>query len=192
MKALTLTGLLLVALFNAKAQERHWSHPDFIQIQYAGSIGYVSLGAGYDIFRNKARWSFHYGHIPPSKGGELNIAATKLKFIPKQYSLSEKVSINPFDVGLMVSYHMGSDFRSRWPDHRYPENYYWWQTSFRFHLTIESSATFQLRKHTVFKELTTFVELNSNELYLVSLFQNLDSIRAWDVFMIGAGARLHF
>ena len=108
------------------------------------------------------------------------------------YPVTERAVITPFDLGLMISYHLGSDFRSRWPSHRYPDSYYWWQTSFRFHLSYQPSITILLRDHTVFKTVTAFLDVNANELYLVSMFQNLKTIRPYDAFKLGAGVRLHY
>ena len=175
-----------------RSQERHWSHPDFAELQYAGSIGYVSGGLGYDILRNNARISAHFGHVPKWKGGTINIFATKFFYVPSVHQVSERVLETPFDFGLMISYHLGSDFRSRWPSHRYPERYYWWQTSFRFHLSYQPSVTIAIRDHTVFKTVTAFLDANANELYLVSMFQNLKTIRPYDAFRLGAGIRLHY
>ena len=184
--------LLLFGTGLTQAQERHWSHPDFLQLQYAGSIGYLSGGVGYDIFRNHARASLHFGHVPKGKGGALNIFSTRLMFVPGSYSAGKRVIISPYDIGLMISYHLGSDFRSRWPDHRYPENYYWWQTSFRFHLNYQPSVTVHIRNHTVFKSVTAYLDVNTNELYLVSLFQNLETLRPGDILKLGFGIRAHY
>lgn len=182
----------LLSTITSFSQERHWSNPDHLIVQYAGSIGYFSGGVGYNVFKGKARASLHYGHVPKAVGGPLNIFATKLLFVPRRYQVSERVVINPFDAGLMISYHLGETFMSRWPEHQYPENYYWWMTSFRFHLNLESSVTLKVREHTAFKAITGYVELNANELYLVSLFQNRRSLSVFDVVMLGAGARFHF
>jgi hypothetical protein len=176
----------------AMAQARHWTHPDYLQLQYAGSVGYISGGLGYDIFKERGRMSVHFGHVPASKGGSLNIFSGKLMYVPAVYPVSERIAINPFDFGVMISYHLGSDFRSRWPDHRYPENYYWWQTSFRFHLNAQPSVTVRIRDHTTFKTLTGYLDINSNELYLVSFFQNLRSIPAYKILKLGVGVRLHY
>lgn len=187
-----ITILLATLTYRSFTQERHWTHPDFITAQYAGSIGYLSGGVGYDIFKNRVRLSAHYGHVPKWKGGPLNIVATKFIYDPAVYQLTDRAAIRPFDFGLMVSYHMGSNFLSRWPTHRYPESYYWWQTSFRFHLNYQPSITILLREHTVFKTVTAFLDINANELYLVSMFQNLKTIRPHDAFKLGAGIRLHY
>jgi hypothetical protein len=185
--------LICLAFSNAAiSQESHWTHPDFVEAQYAGSIGYISGGAGYDILRNRARVSLHFGHVPKWKGGTMNIFATKFLYVPAVYQISEKAVIHPFDFGMMVSYHLGSDFRSRWPSHRYPESYYWWQTSFRFHFNFQPSVSILIRDHTVFKTLTAFLDINANELYLISMFQNTKTIRPYDAFKLGAGIRLHY
>ena len=185
---IALTSLCITAF----AQERHWSSPDHVILQYAGSIGYVSGGVGHNVFKGKARASLHFGHVPKAVGGPLNIFSTKLLFVPRRYQVSERVVVNPFDAGLMISYHLGETFQSKWPEHQYPENYYWWRTSFRFHLNLESSVTMKMKDNTTFKAATGYLELNSNELYLVSLFQNRRSLMLWDVLMVGAGVRLHF
>jgi hypothetical protein len=192
MRAFVIILLIVISVIDLNAQERHWSSPDYLVLQSAGSIGYVSGGVGYDVFRKKARASFLFGHVPKSVGGPLNVLAGKLMFVPRRYHISDRVFVNPFDAGLMISYHVGSDFRSTWPSHQYPENYYWWKTSLRFHLNLESSVTFVIRDYTIFKTVTPYVEFNSNELYLVSFFQNRNALRVTDIIMIGAGARFHF
>jgi hypothetical protein len=192
MKSIITIVLTFFTAALAAQDQRHWSSPDHLILQYAGSIGYVGGGAGYDVFRKKARASFHFGHVPKARGGPLNIFATKLLFIPRSYEVSRRVSFNPFDAGLMISYHLGSDFRSKWPEHQYPRNYYWWQTSFRFHLNLESSVTFKVRDYTTFKAVTAYIECNTNELYLISVFQNRHALSIGDVIKLGAGARFHF
>jgi hypothetical protein len=173
-------------------QRKHWTSPDHLTLQFAGSIGYLSGGVGYNIFKGNARTSFHFGHVPKSVGGPLNIFAGKLIFVPRSYKLSERTTVNPFDAGIMVSYHLGDDFRSTWPEHRYPEHYYWWQTSFRLHLNLESSITLKLNEHTTFKAITGYLELNTNDLYLVSIFQNHRALTVLDITKLGCGARFHF
>ena len=188
-------AIIVFLMFIAKAsysQEKHWISPDFVQLQYAGSIGYLSAGAGYDVFKNKWRLSFNFGHVPQSRGGVMNIFSTRLMWVPKVYQLSEKTTLTPYDIGLMISYHLGSDFRSRWPEHRYPENYYWWQTSFRFHLNWQPGVTFKLREHTMFKAVTPYLDVNTNELYLVSYIQNRHALSFHDIIRLGIGARFRF
>jgi hypothetical protein len=191
MRVIILISFCLVSL-GLNAQGRRWFSPEHLIIQYAGSIGEVSGGAGYNVFKGKARVSAHFGYVPKAVGGPLSIVSTKLIFIPRSYRISERVMVNPFDAGLMITYHFGEAFNSTWPASQYPENYYWWKTTFRFHLNIESSITVKIRDNATFKAVTGYIEFNSNELYLVSLCQNMHSLRVWDAVMLGAGARFHF
>jgi hypothetical protein len=191
-KYVVISVLYCLISFTSFGQGRKALSPDFLQLQYAGSNGFLSIGLGYDIFKNNARVSINYGHVPNVYGGPLNIISTKLLYVPGTYKWSEKILVSPFDAGLMISYHMGSDFRSRWPTHRYPENYYWWQTSFRFHINYQPSVTYLLSEKNVFKSWTAYLDFNTNELYLVSYGKNLHSLKLSDVIKLGAGIRLHY
>lgn len=168
----------------------HWFVPDHGYVQYAGSIGLASVGIGYDVFR-KHRLSVHYGHVPPGQGGGLNIMASKLVFNLYSIRLSDAVTLNPLDAGVMLSYHFGEQFHSRWPKYRYPEGYYWWRTSLRAHLLTQTSVTFEL-KDKQFHSLTAYVELNTNELYLITYLKNLHALTPFDVFKVGVGVRIRW
>ena len=113
-------------------------------------------------------------------------------FVPKTYRLSDRVTLSPFNAGLMISYHMGSEFRTTWPQHRYPERYYWWQTAFRLHVNLQPAVTIHLSDDTIFKSLSAYVDLNTNELYAVSFGKNPHAISFWDIWMLGAGVRLNY
>jgi hypothetical protein len=191
MKAL-LTISVLFLFSNGFAQERHWTSPDELILQYAGSIGQFSGGVGYDIFKGRGQTSFHYGHVPKRVGGTLNVFAAKLVYIPRVWKVSERTTIRPLDLGFMISYHLGEDFTTDWPSTRYPKNYYWWQTSFRLHLLAQPSITIKIREHTVFRYITGYLEINTNDLYLVSYFQNTKGLSPEDIFVLGIGTRFHF
>jgi hypothetical protein len=164
--------------------------PDFGTIQYAGSIGFISGGVGYDVFK-RHQLSLHYGHVPERLGGPLHIVATRLMFNISSLRISEHVMISPFNAGVMVSYHFGSQFKSRWPSHRYPEGYYWWKTSLRAHLAAETSITLSLKEQRV-QSVTAFVAFNTNELYLISFLKNTRSLGLADIIKVGYGMRVRF
>lgn len=70
-------SILVLFLFgkvnHSNAQKKSFLVPDAAIIQYAGSIGYFSVGAGYEIFKNKrGNIDFNYGYVPASKGGKLH------------------------------------------------------------------------------------------------------------------------
>lgn len=183
---------LLIALLttsSASAQQSGLT-PDFGTIQYAGSIGFISAGVGYDIFK-RHQLSLYYGHVPERLGGPLHILATKLMFNISSLRISDHVMISPFNAGVMVSYHFGSQFKSRWPSHRYPDGYYWWKTSLRAHLAAETSVTFSFREEKS-QSVSGFVAFNTNELYLISFLKNTRSLSLADIIKVGYGVRVRF
>lgn len=162
---------------------------NFIVAQYAGSIGYASLGIGHD-FNSRMRLSLHYGHVPLSKGGPLDILATKFFFSPMIIKSIPKIVIKPIDLGVLFSYHFGRNFYTSLPN-RYPDGYYWWKSSLKFHMAVESSVTYTINR-TFFKSITGYVEFNTNELYSVSYVQNPKSLHLSNIIKMGLGTRLKF
>lgn len=173
------------------AQERPAALPDYATLQYAGSIGWLSLGVEYDTFRERGRWGIKYGYVPKSMGGELHIVSASLFYEPLKVRLSERFTINPVDAGMTLTYHFGDNFHSRWPS-RYPDGYYWWTTTFLLHLAAQPSITWTPKNDAPFKALTGYVEFNTNDLYLVSFIQNPKSLRWNEVVKMGLGLRVRF
>jgi len=187
-------SFLFLILFSTVAlqlrAQRSTLSPDFYSVQYAGSLGYANVGAGYDVFNQKGRLSFHYGYLPTGKGGSFHIAAAKLMYSPfSAKAFHEKLVIRPLDFGTFVSYHFGSRFASRWSPWRYPEGYYWWRTSLRIHLAFEQSLTYTFKESSI-QSVAFYSEWNTNELYLVSYLQNTKSLDLPDIFQLGLGVRV--
>jgi hypothetical protein len=182
---------LLISAF-AIGQRKNWAVPDFAVMQYAGSIGTVSVGAGYDVFKSKARFSMHYGVVPKTMGGPLNVFSLKLFCKPASFTVWNRVKMNPFDVGVMGSFHYGDNFEERWPEGVHPKGYYWWNPALRLHIGMESSVTYQFPKDHRLRSITGYYEFNTNELYFVSYIQNTENVRFWDIVKIGTGVRINF
>lgn len=162
--------------------------PHFYAMQYGGSIGYLSVGAGYNL-GSKTRLSVHYGFVPEDVGGPLHVVAAKFMYSPWLIEIDPKVKLNLLDVGLLFSYHFGHQFASSWPSYRYPDGYYWWKTSLRYHLAIENSIRIYTKG--AIQSVSLYVEANTNDLYLVSYVQNTDALNLIDIFKLGVGVRLH-
>jgi hypothetical protein len=172
--------------------QAHWTVPDFAVVQYAGSIGYFSGGLGYNVFKSKARFSTHYGFVPLNRGGKFQVLSAKLIFIPTRLTIWNRVRMNPFDLGLMASYHYGDNMETRWPEGVHPKGYYWWHPALRGHLVMESSVTYEFPKGHRFTSITGYVEFNTNELYFISFVQNIETVKIADVVKLGTGVRLNF
>lgn len=185
-----LANLLMLSLATGSTAQMTRLIPDFATAQYAGSIGFASIGVGYDV-KARSRISLHYGYVPASLGGTLNIVAGKYAFVPMQLERSARLTIQPVAIGAMLTYHFGENFYSKWPSHRYPEGYYWWKSSLRFHVLAESSFTYTL-SNSFFKTVSGYLEFNTNDLYAVSYALNTSGIHFFDIIKLGAGIRVRF
>ncbi|MET7258224.1 hypothetical protein [Dyadobacter fermentans] len=165
--------------------------PDFAQIQYAGSNGWMGLGAGYELFERRLRTNLQYGYVPPAKGGPLHLFSGAIFYQPVRFRPGSRFQINPLDFGVKGSYQFGNDYFFNLPS-RYPPNYYWWKPAFRLHLATESSLSFKLRPHSGIRSLSAYLEFNTNDLYLVSYVLNAGSLRIGEVVKAGIGIRVGF
>lgn len=165
--------------------------PDFAQIQYAGSNGWMGVGAGYEFFHRRLRTHFQYGYVPPAKGGPLHLFSGAVFYQPVRFQVRNRFQVNPLDFGFKGSYQFGNDYFFRLPS-RYPPNYYWWKPAFRLHLATESSLTYKLPANSGLRTFSAYLEFNTNDLYLVSYFLNAGSLRIGEVVKAGIGVRLGF
>jgi hypothetical protein len=184
-------GMLCCSTGVAIAQSRHTLLPDYVNIQHAGSVGWLSVGIDYDLFKGKGRLGGRFGTVPKSLGGPLQLVSTSLFYVPLTVPLSSRLVLNPVDVGFKMSYHFGEQFYTALPS-RYPEGYYWWKSALRFHLATQTALTWKLRDPNKIKSVTGYVELNTNELYLVSYIQNARTLRPSEIIKAGIGVRLKF
>lgn len=191
-KMLGLAALLATgAASTSYAQLAKKLAPDFAQIQYAGSNGWIGLGAGYEFFNRHLRTNFQYGYVPPAKGGPLHLFSGAVFYQPVRIRTGNRLQINPLDIGFKGSYQLGNDYFFKLPS-RYPPNYYWWKPAFRLHLAIESSLTYKFAQNAGIRTLSAYLECNTNDLYLVSYVLNAGSLRVGDVVKTGIGVRLGF
>jgi hypothetical protein len=191
-RKLLLTALLATGVAgHGHAQIAQKLAPDFANLQYAGSNGWIGAGIGYNLFRGRFRAGLQYGYVPPEKGGSLHLFSGSLFYRPLHIRINNNLSLNPFDIGVKGSYQFGKDYFFRLPA-RYPANYYWWKPAFRLHLATESSVTFKLSGKTGIRSLSTYIELNTNDLYLVSYFLNARSLTVGEVVKAGIGLRVNF
>ncbi|MDF3078464.1 MAG: hypothetical protein K0S09_2353 [Sphingobacteriaceae bacterium] len=191
-----LCAAVLLFYTSAFAQLGKTLTPDVVLVQYAGSIGYGSIGAGYDVFKNKrGNLDFVYGYVPRSKGGILHIITTKFAYRPFKINLGENFTLYPVNPGVFFSYHLGDEFAlSR--DHEYFEKgYYWWSTALRSHLSFSNELkinTAELLHDKGIKNVSLYSEFNTNDLYLVSWYKNQETMSITDIFKVGVGVRMAF
>lgn len=69
--------------------------PDQVILQYAGSIGYMSAGIGYNLLKDKTTLSFHYGYVPEPRGGSCILLRSNLITDLFRYAWGNSLSFIP-------------------------------------------------------------------------------------------------
>ncbi|WP_343532132.1 hypothetical protein [Pedobacter sp.] len=165
--------------------------PDYINLQYGGSIGYVSGGAGYHFLSEKISLSINYGFVPASKGGSLNILTPKFDYKPFKIQLGQNVTWRPINPGLFISYTLGRNFDKKFDPNQYPDGYYWWSTALKIHLGFSTEVKISGGQKSAIKAVGLYAETNTNDLYLISWFENRTTTPITRIFFMGYGVRLY-
>jgi hypothetical protein len=190
------TILIFGIFFGLRANAQQFLVPDELILQHAGSIGYVSVGAGYKLFKNeRGNLDILYGYVPASKGGELHIITTKFAYKPFVIQVNKLGRIYPFNPGLFVTYTAHSDLQFKFSKDNWPKGYYYWSEAIRPHLSFTNEVELtepKFIKAAGLKSLSLYSEFNSNEWYRVNYFQNVPEVSIKDVFKLGIGIRMRF
>lgn len=195
-KSTVVVLFFMAGTLKVSAQNLNFLIPDAAIIQHAGSIGYFSAGAGYDLFKNKrGNLDFNYGYVPASKGGELNIATIKFAYRPYEIRLKKWAKIYPLNPGFFASYTFHKDLSLSFSTKQYPKGYYFWSEALRPHLSFSNEIEFdgnKIWKGSKIKAVSLYSEFNTNDYYVINYFQNTSTLDITDIFQIGVGMRVKF
>jgi hypothetical protein len=187
--------VLLISGSNAYGQFHKILIPHEIIVQHGGSIGFMSAGVGYPLFKNKrGTLDFNYGFIPEKRGGPLHIISAKFAYRPLEIKIIEGVKLFPANPGFFFSYHIGKQFDFYWDKDTYEEGYYWWSTALRPHLSLSTEVkldALKILKTSLIKDISLYSEFNTNELYLTSYYKNSGTISFLEILKLGVGLRVH-
>lgn len=171
-----------------------WSKmiPSYYKLQFAGSMGLMSMGTGWSYGKNK-QWEtdLFIGFVPKYSTKNNKITFTlKQNFIPWNVRISDRVNLKPFSTGLYVNTVLGRDFWGKQPD-KYPNGYYGFSPKIRFNIFIGQGWEYKFspNKNLLNKSITFFYEISTNELYLISAFTN-DYLKAKDFLGLSLGIKL--
>jgi len=192
-------GLLLFSgllIHKTQAQKLRFLVPDAAVVQFAGSIGYLSGGIGYDLFKNqRGSLDLSYGYVPKSKGGELNIVTAKFAYRPFVIKLKDWGKIYPINPGFFATYTFQKELSFIFNRTRYAKDYYYWSEALRPHLSFSNEVELDAGKlipGSGFKAISVYTEFNTNDYYLINYLQNTSTLSLPDVFQLGLGLKLKF
>jgi hypothetical protein len=165
--------------------------PDYVKLQFAGGIGYLSTGIGYTFFDHRLDVSLFYGYVPQYfTADDLHSISLQLTAKLLQFEISENIEILPLNIGWFAHHTFGNEYWVKLPDN-YPDNYYWWSPGRNAGLFIGGEIKTKLLANKTPASGTAFyVRVGTRGLYFVSKFGN-SSIPTTDIIELGFGVAVY-
>ena len=159
-------------------------------LQYAGSIGYLTLGYSKTTASRKMELGLLYGFVPRAVGGVNHSLNFKSTYNPFRISLIKKrFTLEPLHTGLIISQNFSDHLGLNWGS-KYADGYYWWSRSLRIHVFAGAQVSVKLgEKH--FTRMAYYFEVNTNDLYLHSYFPNTKTMSLTDILFFGMGVKFY-
>ncbi|MDV6169307.1 hypothetical protein R1T16_12800 [Flavobacterium sp. DG1-102-2] len=166
--------------------------PKYIKVQYAGSMGFMSLGGGYDYGVNR-QWEtdIFFGFLPHYSTAKNKITLTlKQNYIPWKTDINDRFMIELLTTGLYINTIFDDEFWISEPD-KYPNGYYSFSTRIRFNAFVGQRLTYKLKpeSHKFLKSVTAFYEVSTNDVYVLSAFNN-SYLKPKDYLVLSLGVKL--
>jgi len=119
--------IIIILIFpisiNAQKTLMEKIQPNHIKIQFAGNIGVISSGIGYNYLSDKAQFDILYGFIPKSLGGaNIHTISNKNSILLFKQNIGKYLVLSR-SVGVSVNRAFTKNTFTYLPNH-YPENYY--------------------------------------------------------------------
>lgn len=177
--------------YRIERREKRWMRlmPNLYTLQFAGGIGMVSLGQGWD-YGSSDQWETHLllGYLPKRYGWHHYWTLTlKEIYVPWRFRLGGNWRVKPFFVSLSVNSILHGDFWVSEPD-RYPNGYYGFSSKIRFHLGIGQRFSFYIPEHDRYlgRKLSVYYEISTCDLYVRQKVLS-GSIPLRDIITLGVG-----
>lgn len=149
--------------------------PTHTKIQFAGNMGLLSVGTGWDYGkRNQWETDLFLGFLPKYDSKRNKITMTlKQSYMPWNLELGKGFSAEPLSCGLYLNTVFGDEFWVNEPE-RYPEGYYGFSSKIRANIFLGQRVTYDIDPSHRYraKAITLFYEISSSDLYIISAFTN--------------------
>ena len=184
---------LLVITGKVSAQKKGFKikPPDHIKVQYAGGIGFISIGVGYSTKNQKLEGDLSYGYLPKSVGGiRIHSISGKVTWIPIHPVSVKKYQAEPLITGLVVNYSFGKQYFSFDPPY-YPYNYYSFPTAIHSALFLGSRIGHDFPTHAFVQRISVYYEILSFDREIISLVSNPKSLHVTDIVTLSLGVKIN-
>ncbi|MBF8964462.1 hypothetical protein I0P70_14505 [Pontibacter sp. FD36] len=180
--------LFLLSPYEGHGQERSFS-PYHVKVQYAGSIGFASVGVGRSFFREKLETDLFLGYLPERIGGDrIWTAALKTTFALFRPVPLKSLDWQPLRTGFQVSHTFGEEYFIFEHHDKYSRGYYGFPTAVHLYLYLGGQVDFtrveKLQRFGLYYEVGTSAE------YLISYIQNPRYLGPGKIFNLALGMRV--
>ncbi len=162
-------------------------------VQFAGNMGFVSVGIGWDYGKHK-QWETNLlvGYLPKFNTSRSKMTMTlKQNFIPWSHRLNESWAFEPLTCGIYLNTVFGQEFWNKQPA-RYPNNYYPFLST-KMRINIFMGQRFALlmphNRRKFIKSITAFYEFSACDLHIRALFQD-KTLKLHDIINLSLGLKL--
>ncbi len=196
---LIITFFLLCSRFDAYSQVSQNTDsakykkflPDYVKLQFAGGIGFLSVGVGYSFFKHRLDVSFFYGYVPKFISiDDLHSVSLQLTAKFFQFKVYENIELLPLNIGFFIHHTFGTEYWISLPSH-YPDEYYWWSPGRNVGIFIGGEIKTKLLSDKTPASGTAFyVRVGSRGLYIASMFGN-STIPLSEIIEVGFGVAIY-
>jgi hypothetical protein len=165
--------------------------PDYVKLQYAGGIGFMSAGVGYTFFKNRLDVTMFYGYVPKVFTiDDLHSISLQLTAKLLKLKINENITVLPLNFGWYAHHTFGSEYWLKLPDH-YPDGYYWWSPGRNAGIFFGGEIKTKLFANDLPASGTAFyVRVGTRGLYLSSIWGN-STIPVKDILELGFGIAIY-
>ena len=171
-------------------KEKSWYVPDYVKAQFAGNIGLISVGAGYQLFDKVLYSELLYGFVPKSasKADNIHLITIKNTFPLYRKKIGENLTITPI-AGIATTLDIGTNSFTTLPS-KYPDGYYF-PTAVHFTLFGGALVHKDFKRPKFFKGVDFYLEFGTVETYLWYAL-TLKEVDLLDVFSADIGVNFYF
>lgn len=146
-----------LSLESTKQESKCYS-PDYLKMQFAGYIGFVSFGAGYSWWKDKAQSDIIYGYVPEYRGNaRIHTFTQKNSF--RLINFNKPAYEFSMFTGFSVSFEPGQHSFVKLPS-KYPDGYYSPNCIYAS-LFMGSKLMFDIGEKYYFDFIETYFEINT-------------------------------
>ncbi|HEY4651550.1 MAG TPA: hypothetical protein VIG72_09055 [Pontibacter sp.] len=172
-------------------QEKPWFVPDAAVLQFAGNMGMLAIGPGYEFAKERLTTDLLYGFVPRFDADEAeHLLTLKGTYKPWKIKRRHEITVVPVQAGLGLSYYFSGKYPLTWSD-KYPKGYYWWSPKVRLLGFMGTSVTKNIRNSSI-EKVGLYGELGTYDLVATSWFKEEGALKLWEIVNISLGARVSF